>query len=109
MVAKLGAIKAELGYRRHAPVASTGAWLQKVVPGYSQYHAVPGNLDRMRIFRQRLARLWRLALCRRCKRGTLRGDRFNLIFNRWIPIPRVLHPYPLERFRATNPSWKPYA
>jgi hypothetical protein len=65
----------------------------------------------MRIFRQRLARLWRLTLCRRSQRGMLRWDRFNLIFNRWIPIPRVLHPYPhpLERFRATNPRWKPYA
>jgi group II intron reverse transcriptase/maturase len=109
MVAKLRAIKLQLRYRRHQPVAVVGAWLQKVVAGYSQYHAVPGNLDRMRVFRQRLARLWRSSLCRRGQRHTLRWDRFNLIFNRWIPIPRVLHPYPLERFRASHPRWKPYA
>src|SRR4051794_22325040 len=109
MVAKLKAIKAELRNRRHEPVASTGAWLQKVVVGYSQYHAVPGNLDSMRIFRQRLARLWRTALSRRSQRGTLRWDQFTKIFNHWIPLPRVLHPYPLERFRATHPRWKPYA
>jgi RNA-directed DNA polymerase len=109
MVAKLRAIKAELRNRRHEPVASTGAWLQKVVLGYSQYHAVPGNLDSMRIFRQRLARLWRTALSRRSQRGTLRWDQFTKIFNHWIPLPRVLHPYPLERFRATHPRWKPYA
>jgi RNA-directed DNA polymerase len=109
MVAKLKAIKVELRNRRHEPVASTGAWLQKVVAGYSQYHAVPGNLDSLRIFRQRLARLWRTALGRRSQRGTLRWDQFTPIFNHWIPLPRVLHPYPLERFRATHPRWKPYA
>src|SRR3954468_20384673 len=109
MVAKLKAIKAELRNRRHEPVASTGAWLQKVVAGYSQYQAVPGNLDSMRIFRQRLARLWRSALGRRSQRGTLRWDQFTPIFNHWIPLPRVLHPYPLERFRASHPRWKPYA
>jgi group II intron reverse transcriptase/maturase len=57
MVAKLRAIKLQLRSRRNEPVAVVGAWLQKVVVSYSQYHAVPGNLDRMRIFRQRLARL----------------------------------------------------
>jgi len=45
MVAKLRAIKAELRYRMHEPIASVGAWLQKVVVGYYQYHAVPGNLS----------------------------------------------------------------
>src|SRR4051812_12911536 len=102
MVAKLKAIKAELRNRRHEPVASTGAWLQKVVAGYSQYQAVPGNLDSMRIFRQRLARLWRSALGRRSQRGTLRWDQFTPIFNHWIPLPRVLHPYPLARSSASN-------
>ena len=33
MVAKLRAIKAELRYRMHEPVASVGEWLQKVVVG----------------------------------------------------------------------------
>ena len=54
MIAKLRVIKAELRFRMHEPVALVGAWLQKVVVGYYQYHAVPGNLDRLRIFGQRL-------------------------------------------------------
>jgi hypothetical protein len=29
--------------------------------------------------------------------------------DRWIPVPCVLHPYPMERFDATHPRWKPYA
>jgi RNA-directed DNA polymerase len=106
MVAKLRAIKAELRYRMHEPVASVGEWLQKVVVGYYQYHAVPGNTDRLRVFGQRLRRLWRLTLsCRR----TLPWDRLQPIFDRWIPLPGVLHPYPYARLAATHPRWEPYA
>jgi RNA-directed DNA polymerase len=36
-------------------------------------------------------------------------DRLKPIFARWIPVPRVLHPYPMERFVATHPRWEPYA
>lgn len=109
MIAKLRAIKAELRYRMHQPVALVGAWLQKVVVGYYQYHAVPGNLDRLRIFGQRLRRLWRLVLSRRSQCGMLPWDRLTPIFSRWIPIARVLHPYPMERFIAIHPRWEPYA
>lgn len=59
--------------------------------GYYQYHAVPGNLDRLRIFGQRLRRLWRLVLSRRSEGGMLPWDRVTPIFNCWIPIARVLH------------------
>ena len=109
MITKLRAIKTELRYRMHEPVASVGAWLQKVVVGHYQYHAVPGNLDRLRIFGQRLRRLWRLVLSRRSQCGMLPWDRLTPIFNRWIPIARVLHPYPMERFIAIHPRWEPYA
>src|SRR5262245_46325577 len=109
MVAKLRAIKAELRYRMHEPIASVGEWLQKVVMGYYRYHAVPGNLDGLRVFGQRLRRLWRLILSRRSQRGMLQLDRLKPIFARWLPVPRVLHPYPMERFIATHPRWEPYA
>jgi hypothetical protein len=36
-----------------------GAWLCKVVPGYLQYHAVPGNSTGLRIFSRRVCWLWR--------------------------------------------------
>jgi hypothetical protein len=109
MVAKLRAIKAELRDRMHEPVASVGEWLQKVVVGYYRYHAVPGNTDRLRVFGQRLLRLWRLTLSRRSQMGMLPWDRLKPIFDRWIPLPRVLHPYPHVRFAATHPRWEPYA
>jgi RNA-directed DNA polymerase len=56
MVAKLQAIKAELRRRMHEPIADVGAWLRKVVTGYYRYHAIPGNIDRLSVFGQRLRR-----------------------------------------------------
>jgi RNA-directed DNA polymerase len=109
MVAKLRQIKAELRRRMHDPVSSVGEWLKRVTLGYYNYYAVPGNIDRLNVFAQRLRRLWRLILCRRSQRGRALWDRLTPIFQRWIPAPRVLHPYPFERFIATHPRWEPYA
>ena len=35
----------------HEPIPLIGEWLKKVLIGYYQYHAIPGNLDRMSLFR----------------------------------------------------------
>jgi RNA-directed DNA polymerase len=104
MVAKLKAIKAELQHRQHHRSSEVGAWLRKVVNGYYQYHAVPGNLDQMRTFRQRVARLWRNVLVRRSQRARKKWELLTPIFDRWIPRPRILHPYPQTRFYAIHPS-----
>ena len=108
MVAKLHAIKAELRLRMHEPAAEVGAWLRKVVTGYYQYHAVPGNIDRLSVFGQRLRRLWWITLRRRSQQPVT-WDRVTRISTHWIPAPRVLHPYPVVRFLATHPRWEPYA
>jgi RNA-directed DNA polymerase len=104
MVAKLKAIKAELQRRMHHRMAEVGAWLRKVVLGYYQYHAVPGNTTQLRIFKLRVCRLWQSILVRRSQRARMRWERFTPVLNRWIPPPRVLHPYPDARFYATHPS-----
>src|SRR5450432_186006 len=109
LVAKLQAIKTELKRRRHEPVASVGAWLQKVTSGYYQYHAIPGNLPRLTLFRWRLRWVWWHALSRRSQRSRVTMDRLNRLINRWIPPPRVLHPYPMQRFDASHPRREPYA
>src|SRR5216684_4284747 len=104
MVAKLKAIKVELQRRMHDRMAEVGAWLRKVVLGYYQYHAVPGNTTQLRIFKLRVCRLWQSVLVRRSQRAQMRWERFTPVLNRWIPPPRVLHPYPDARFYATHPS-----
>jgi len=101
---KLNAIKVELQRRMHDRMADVGAWLRKVVLGYYQYHAVPGNTTQLRIFKLRVCRLWQSVLVRRRQRAQMRWGRFTPVSNRWIPAPRVLHPYPDARFYATHPS-----
>lgn len=104
MVAKLKAIKAELQRRKHDRTSQVGAWLRKVVSGYYQYHAVPGNIDQLRILRNRVNRLWRSVLVRRSQRAQMRWERLTPVLERWIPNPRILHPYPDAGFYATHPS-----
>jgi RNA-directed DNA polymerase len=103
MVAKLKAIKAELQRRRHHRTTEVGAWLRTVVLGYYQYHGVPGNSTQLRNFRRRVGRLWRGVLVRRSQRARMRWDRLSHLLLRWIPPPRILHPYPDARFAATHP------
>jgi RNA-directed DNA polymerase len=103
MVAKLRVLKAALVRQKHDPPAQVGEWLRKVVQGYYQYHAVPGNLNHLCAFRHRLCRLWRAVLNRRSQRGERPWQRLNLLLERWIPFPRVLHPYPQARFAARHP------
>src|SRR3954463_595189 len=98
LVAKLKAIKAELLRRKHDRISQVGAWLRKVVSGYYQYHAVPGNIDQLRTFRKRVNRLWRNVLVRRSQRASLKWESLTPVFDRWIPVPRILHPYPHTRF-----------
>jgi len=104
MVAKLKAIKVELRRRMHARTSEVGAWLRKVVNGYYQYHAVPGNLRQLSTFRQRINRLWYQVLASRSQRARKRWETLHPFFERWIPRPKVLHPYPQARFYATHPS-----
>src|SRR5882672_9833030 len=100
MRAKLHAIKQELRRKMHEPVAQVGAWLKRVVDGYYRYHAVPGNLAVLGRFRERLCRYWRHVLRRRSQRRKPDWEQLRPIFDRWIPRPRTLHPYPDKRFDA---------
>lgn len=103
MVAKLKQIKQQLRRRMHEPLEQTGKWLQSVAQGYYQYHAVPGNLRAVNTFRHRLRRLWRSTLRHRSQRPNVSWNRIGPLFDRWLPAPRVLHPYPAARFDAKHP------
>jgi len=107
--AKLHALKAELRHRWHVPVMHLGQWLRSVVQGWFNYHAVPGNMDRLNAFRSQVLRLWFRALRRRGQRRPMTWVRFLLLVRRWIPSARILHPHPNVRFDATHPRWEPYA
>ena len=103
MAAKLKEIKQQLRTRMHDPTALTGKWLQSVLQGYFNYHAVPGNLSRLCVFRNRVIRLWRWALRRRGQKRRPNWARMSRLAQRWLPVPRALHPYPAARFAAHHP------
>jgi group II intron reverse transcriptase/maturase len=103
MRAKLQSFKQELRRQMQEPVGAVGAWLKRVVEGYYRYHAVPGNSGVLDRFRERLCRLWWQALRRRSQRRRPGWDAVRPHFDRWIPRPHVLHPYPDVRFDATHP------
>ena len=91
------------GGRMHEPVAQVGEWLKRVLQGFYQYHAIPGNQRSLNKFRERLSRHWRHTLNRRSQQGRVGQDRATRLFDRWLPRPCVLHPYPDARFDATHP------
>ncbi len=101
--AALKRIKALLRGRMHDPVHEVGEWLQRVVLGYYRYHAVPGNHDAMRAFREDIIRYWYKVLRRRGQKRRITWKTFGPIVKCWIPTPRVMHPHPNERFYAKHP------
>jgi RNA-directed DNA polymerase len=94
--AKLGEVKAELRRRMHDRVPAVGKWLHAVVEGHIRYYGVPTNSPALALFRNQVERLWRRALSRRSQQP-MRWERARRIFRRWVPKPRICHPYPLRR------------
>ena len=101
--AKLKLVKAELHRRWHAPVREVGPWLRRVVQGYFNYHAVPGNGASLECFRTQVIRHWYRTLRRRGQRRRLTWDRFRPMVTAWIPSVRTLHPFPALRFDVRHP------
>jgi group II intron reverse transcriptase/maturase len=101
--AKLQEVKAELHRRWHEPVPEVGQWLQRVVQGYFNYHAVPGNGKNLERFRTQVVWLWLRTLRRRSQQGRMTWVRFTRIAAAWIPSVLILHPHPSVRFDARHP------
>lgn len=98
MRAKLKTIREDLFRQRHLPVQVQGQKLEAVVRGYYAYHAVPTNMHRLNGFRTEVLRAWRHALGRRGQQTRATWARMNRLGKQWLPSPRVLHPYPWDRF-----------
>ena len=107
--AKLKEIKEELRERRHQPIPKQGKWLGEVVSGFFAYHAVPTNLQALDAFREHVIHLWHRAIRRRSQRDKTSWERIGKIADEWLPKPRILHPWPSERFAVKHPGWEPYA
>ncbi len=102
MAAKLKDIGAQLRKRMHGSIAGTLKWLQSVVRGYLQYHAIPGNERRLRAFRQDVLGKWLRQLRRRSQRSRWTWERFQQRLGALLPEVRILHPFPDRRFDARS-------
>ena len=107
--AKLLAVKEELRRRMHQPIPRQGEWLRGVVSGWFNYHAVPTNTRSLQIFRDCVIRLWLRSLRRRGQRDKTTWERMKRLADDYLPKPRILHPWPEQRFAVKHPRWEPYA
>lgn len=109
MRAKLKEVKEGLRQRMHQTLAEQGRWLGQVVTGYFNYFAVPTNDDAPSAFRYHVLDLWRRTLQRRSQQDRSKWDRMSRLARDFLPLPRVLHPWPNARFAVRHPRWEPYA
>jgi group II intron reverse transcriptase/maturase len=107
MRAKLSAVKAELRQRMHLPVPEQGEWLGRVVRGHLAYFAVPDNSQALHAFRREITRHWQHTLRRRSQRGRVTREQMRHLTDRWLPQPRILHPWPNVRFNAKTQGRSP--
>jgi group II intron reverse transcriptase/maturase len=103
MRAKLREVKEELRSRMHHAIPEQGRWLRAVVTGFFAYHAVPTNARALGAFRHYVSDLWRRTLRRRSQKDHMTWQRMTKLADAWLPPPRILHPWPDQRFAVTHP------
>jgi len=103
MRAKLQEVHEELRRRRHQAIPLQGEWLRSVVSGYFNYHAVPTNSRALTVFHYHIRRLWLRTLQRRSQSDGSTWQRIEKLAADWLPKPRILHPWPRERFAVRHP------
>jgi len=106
---KLQKIKGELRRRMHQSIPEQGRWLHQVVCGVFNYHAVPTNSRTINAFLYHVTELWRRTLNRRSQRNGYTWKHMAKLAADWLPKPRVLHPWPNQRFAVKHPRWEPDA
>jgi RNA-directed DNA polymerase len=92
--AKLMELKIELRRRLHHPLPVVAKWLRVVLLGHYRYYGLPGNSRKLQSFYFHVSRLWFRSLLRRSQRHRLTWERMKRLINRWLPRPRIYHPYP---------------
>jgi group II intron reverse transcriptase/maturase len=107
MRAKLISVKTEMRRRWHLSIPEQGRWLASVLTGHYRYYAVPDNIRALQAFREAVIRLWLKALRRRSQRSRMTWERMARIADRWLPQPRIQHPWPTTRFDARTQGRSP--
>jgi len=100
LTAKLKSIKIELKRRRHQKLAEQRQWVSAVLRGHFQYYGVPRNSRLLGVFYKEVLWHWWRALRRRSQKHRLPWKHFCRQARRWLPPPRIAHPYPDQRLRV---------
>jgi hypothetical protein len=82
---------------RHLPVPEQGRYLRLVLNGFYTYHTVPTNARALNAFYYHVLSHGLRRLRRRSPRHRLTWRKMRLA-ERWLPSPKLRHPYPDWRF-----------
>ena len=86
----------------HIPVPDQGRYLRKVLDGWLNYHAIPGNNKAISRFVYYIGGIWFRCLRKRShKARNLKWDKMNKYIDKWFPEVTIRHPYPEIRFTST--------
>ena len=102
MQAKLNEMKKEFRRRMHAGLREQGEWVSAVLRGHNRYYGVPFNSASLHTFAYCVSNIWYKTLRRRSQKTRLTWERFTRKVKRWIPAPRICHPYPSQRLRRRH-------
>lgn len=105
--AKLSEVKAELRRRMTRPIPEQGAYLRMVLTGHARYYGVPGNGPALTGFRNQLRWQWGRTLRRRGNRHVASWSRLRRHLDRWLPRPRICHPWPSQRLGVITQGRSP--
>jgi RNA-directed DNA polymerase len=105
--AKLREVTANLRRMMHLDLPTQARYLAQVLNGFYNYYAVPTNLRAVNSFYYHLVQAWLRRLRRRCQRHRLGWQRMRRYVERWLPSPKLRHPYPEQRFDVTTQGRSP--
>ena len=97
---KIGQLQVECDFLAGQPAIS------RVLRGgrcHFAYYAVPTNSRALSAFRHYVTDLWRRTLRRRSQKSVFTWERMTKLVADWLPPPRILHPWPDERFDVRHP------
>lgn len=109
MRSSLAKVKIELRSRIHENPNETGKWIRRVILGYYQYHAIPGNWAALSTFCREIVRTWLKNLRRRGQKRRINWRKFSKLVKKHVPDPKLCHPHPNDRFYAKHPKEEPSA
>ena len=92
---------------RHLPIPEQGRYLRLVLNGFYNYYAVPTNFRALNAFYYHVLSHWLPCLRRRSQRHRLTWRKMMRIAERWLPSPKLRHPYPDWRFDVMTRGGSP--